>query len=354
MAELRGVLRPPFLERVDGKRAQRRAAAGEHPEDGAERRPAQHRRPGAPEILVRRPQPRDLLCRQRARFPRLRQVGDDLANPEYPDGERGDVNPVGQFRNAEREARPAGVAVGADETDQEAKHDHGDRLDHRAMGEHHRGDEAKYHQREIFRRSERLAHFCERRRKGGDQRCRDAAGEKRAERRHRQGSAGATLSRHLVAIGPMPGRTPINVPISAPTSAKTRFAGVSATPKPTARLCRSSIYHSGHTGMVSPSPRMKMPQERMISTSAAASVSSGRKPRAATAPTPISSKIETTSPSRSMLSPKITRLAVTKMTGRNAEMSPDDSGRASWASRSPCTRTMTPRPSRSQHNRRGT
>src|SRR4029077_8128360 len=84
----------------------------------------------------------------------------------------------------------------------------------------------------------------------------------------------------MVAIGPMPGRTPINVPISAPASAKNRFAGVSATPKPTTRLLSSSIYHSGQTGMVRPSPRMKMPQESAISTSAAASVSTSRKPRA--------------------------------------------------------------------------
>src|SRR5215510_2270986 len=48
----------------------------------------------------------------------------------------------------------------------------------------------------------------------------------------------------MVAIGPMPGSTPINVPISAPASAKNRFAGVSATPNPTARLCRSSIRRS--------------------------------------------------------------------------------------------------------------
>src|SRR5262245_34992761 len=86
----------------------------------------------------------------------------------------------------------------------------------------------------------------------------------------------------MVAIGPMPGRTPIKVPISAPASAKNRFAGVSATPNPTARLWRISIYHSGQTGMVNPSPRMKMPQERRMSTSAAARVSNGRSPRAAT------------------------------------------------------------------------
>src|SRR6476659_9976168 len=40
-------------------------------------------------------------------------------------------------------------------------------------------------------------------------------------------------------------------------------------------------YHSGQTGMVSPSPRMKIAQDITISTTAAASVSSGRNPRAA-------------------------------------------------------------------------
>src|SRR5216684_796863 len=47
----------------------------------------------------------------------------------------------------------------------------------------------------------------------------------------------------MVAIGPMPGRTPISVPISAPASAKNRLAGVSATPNPTLRLLNSSIAH---------------------------------------------------------------------------------------------------------------
>src|SRR4051794_18903931 len=45
----------------------------------------------------------------------------------------------------------------------------------------------------------------------------------------------------MVAIGPMPGRTPISVPIRAPASAKPRLAGVSATLKPVARLLRNSI-----------------------------------------------------------------------------------------------------------------
>src|ERR671937_420757 len=45
----------------------------------------------------------------------------------------------------------------------------------------------------------------------------------------------------MVAIGPMPGSTPISVPISAPASAKNRLAGVSATPNPVVRLLMSSI-----------------------------------------------------------------------------------------------------------------
>src|SRR5438309_4783947 len=45
----------------------------------------------------------------------------------------------------------------------------------------------------------------------------------------------------IVAIGPMPGRTPMRVPIRAPISAKPRFAGVSATPNPIARLFRRSM-----------------------------------------------------------------------------------------------------------------
>ena len=91
-----------------------------------------------------------------------------------------------------------------------------------------------------------------------------------------------------------------------------------------------------------------------MSTSAAARVSNGRSPRAATAPTAISRRIEITSPSRSMLSPKITRLAVTKTTGRQAEMSPDESARVSCASRSPCASTTTPSTKSSQHSSRGT
>src|ERR1700749_2117595 len=45
----------------------------------------------------------------------------------------------------------------------------------------------------------------------------------------------------MVAIGPMPGSTPIKVPTMAPRNAKPRLAGVSATPKPMARLLKNSM-----------------------------------------------------------------------------------------------------------------
>ncbi len=61
-------------------------------------------------------------------------------------------------------------------------------------------------------------------------------------------------------------------------------------------------YHSGQTGMVSPSPAMNIAHDNAISTRAASAVSSGRSARVAKAPTPASSTIATTSPSRSMLS----------------------------------------------------
>ena len=77
----------------------------------------------------------------------------------------------------------------------------------------------------------------------------------------------------MVAIGPMPGSTPISVPISAPTSAKPRFAGVIATPKPVARWSSSSITTAGQTGIVNPSPSTKIAQASTMSTSAAASAS---------------------------------------------------------------------------------
>src|SRR5262245_66359981 len=45
----------------------------------------------------------------------------------------------------------------------------------------------------------------------------------------------------MVAMGPMPGSTPISVPTMAPMKANPRLIGVSATENPTARLWKSSM-----------------------------------------------------------------------------------------------------------------
>ena len=75
-----------------------------------------------------------------------------------------------------------------------------DRLDHRAARQHHGGDQAAHHQREIFRRTELQRDRRERRRRERDQQRRDAAGEERADRGDAERRAGAALPRHLVAV----------------------------------------------------------------------------------------------------------------------------------------------------------
>src|SRR3569833_2259366 len=45
----------------------------------------------------------------------------------------------------------------------------------------------------------------------------------------------------IVAVAPMPGRTPISVPRRTPMRQKSRYAGVAAVAKPSARLLKSSI-----------------------------------------------------------------------------------------------------------------
>src|SRR3569832_1995483 len=51
--------------------------------------------------------------------------------------------------------------------------------------------------------------------------------------------AGSSIA--MVATGPMPGSTPISVPSTQPMKAYSRFSGVTATPKPIARLWKRSM-----------------------------------------------------------------------------------------------------------------
>src|SRR6478609_1638711 len=51
--------------------------------------------------------------------------------------------------------------------------------------------------------------------------------------------AGSSIA--MVATGPMPGSTPISVPSTQPMKQYSRLMGVTATPKPVARLANSSM-----------------------------------------------------------------------------------------------------------------
>src|SRR5213592_3488341 len=51
--------------------------------------------------------------------------------------------------------------------------------------------------------------------------------------------AGSSIA--IVATGPMPGSTPISVPRTQPMKQYSRLIGVTATPKPVARLVRRSM-----------------------------------------------------------------------------------------------------------------
>ena len=106
---------------------------------------------------------------------RLAQVGDDFAEAEHAHGDDDEADAVGQLWDVEGEARRAGNDVGVDLAQQQAQHDHGDGLDQRARGQHHRADQAQHHQREVLGRAELEGQLGERRRKGGNDDGADAA-----------------------------------------------------------------------------------------------------------------------------------------------------------------------------------
>ena len=128
------------------------------------------------------------------------QIDDDLGDAEQAHGDRREVDAVAEFRDVEGEALGAGVHVGADQAEQQAEEHHGDRLDHRAAGQHDGGDEAERHQGAVVGGPELLRHARQRLGEDHDDDGADGAGEERADRRDRQRCAGAALARHLVAV----------------------------------------------------------------------------------------------------------------------------------------------------------
>jgi hypothetical protein len=98
------------------------------------------------------------------------------------------------------EARHAGVHVGAHQSQQQAQHDHGDRLEQRARGQHHGADQAQDHQREVFGRAELEGHLGQRRGKGRQDQGAHATCKERAQAGRGQRRARPPLARHLVAV----------------------------------------------------------------------------------------------------------------------------------------------------------
>ena len=88
------------------------------------------------------------------------QVAQDFAQAEDAHAERHEVQPVGHFRHVEGEALRAGFHVAADQTEQQAQHDHREGLEQRAAGQSHGRHEAEHHQREILRRAELERHLA--------------------------------------------------------------------------------------------------------------------------------------------------------------------------------------------------
>ncbi len=146
-----------------------------------------------------RPEARDLR-RRGSLVAAAIEIAHDLGEAEQAHGDRHEIDAVVEFGHAEGEARNAALGIGPDNPDQQSEQDHRHRLDHRAMREHDRGDQAEQHQREIFGRAELLGELrqdrCERR----NQDRADAAGEERPERCDGERGAGAAALRHAVAV----------------------------------------------------------------------------------------------------------------------------------------------------------
>ena len=194
-----GVLESALLDRVGGEGRKDGAAARQDAERRADDGAAQDRRDHPLEIVARRQQAADLGHQHRAGLLAL-EIAQDFGDAEDADGDGDEVQPVGIFADAEREARRAGIDVGADKAEQQAERHHGQRLDDRAVGKRDRRDEADDHQREIFGRAELQRDAGQRRGEDRHEEGRDRAGEERAERGDRKRRAGPALAGHLVAV----------------------------------------------------------------------------------------------------------------------------------------------------------
>ena len=130
----------------------------------------------------------------------LLEIAQYLGDAEHADGDRDEVDAVGELELAQREALLAGVDVGADQPKEEPEHDHGKRLEDRAVRERDRRDQAENHEREVLGGAELEGDRGQGRRKQDQHQSRDRARKERPERGGGQRGTGTALPRHLVAV----------------------------------------------------------------------------------------------------------------------------------------------------------
>jgi hypothetical protein len=127
VAKLLGVVRHPLLDGVGRERGKHRAPARQDAQDRTDRRSPHHRRDHAAKILARREQAADLGSKDRPILLAF-QVAQDLGDAEHPDGQRHEGQAIGKLGDAEGKAGGAGVDVGADKAQDQAQHNHRQRL----------------------------------------------------------------------------------------------------------------------------------------------------------------------------------------------------------------------------------
>ncbi|MNV45341.1 hypothetical protein D3C71_1371340 [compost metagenome] len=189
-----------LLDGVGRESRQQRTATGQDAQRRTQRGAAQHGGQHALEVFLGREQARDLGGEHFALVVRTREVGNDFAVAEHAHGDGHEADAVGEFRHVEAEARDTRVHVGTDQAQQQAQHDHRDRLEQRTRCQHHGTDQAQDHQREVFGWAELEGQLGQRRCEGGKNERADATCEERAQAGRGERRTCTALARHLVAV----------------------------------------------------------------------------------------------------------------------------------------------------------
>ena len=273
----RGVWRHLLLDRVGSKRAQHRAVSRQDAERAANGGAADDRPYGLFQLRQSGKKPADLRARHRG-------TSSDRGSAEFPPIPNIPMPSTATSSPSSSSAAPnvmrkcAVTEVGPDRGKEDAEDDREDRIEHRPASERRGEDEADDHQGKILGRAEGKRHRRQRKRQAGDKdvetvpaknepkppcraRCRHGLalpfrarrapsrsscvprGSRENRRRraailrpvidardHDEGAAGSKPKVNgrriaMVAIGPIPGRTPIRVPSMQPTKQRKILIG---------------------------------------------------------------------------------------------------------------------------------